>query len=104
MAKNLPAIQETHVQFLGWEDPPEEGMEPDLVILPGESRGQRSLVGYSPWGHKVGNDWVTKYSEGDELGDGLGGGFDIRLSHEGRYCGPEARKAPALGPWTCLCL
>ena len=37
-------------------------------------------------------------SEGDELGDGLGGGFDIRLSHEGRYCGPEARKPPALGP------
>ena len=22
------------------------------VFLPGESRGQRSLVGYSPWGHK----------------------------------------------------
>ena len=24
--------------------------------------GQRSLVGYSPWGHRVGYDWVTKYS------------------------------------------
>ena len=23
------------------------------VFLPGKSRGQRSLVGYSPWGHKV---------------------------------------------------
>ena len=23
-----------------------------LVFLPGESRGQRSLVGYSPWGRK----------------------------------------------------
>ena len=23
-----------------------------LVFLPGESHGQRSLVGYSPWGHK----------------------------------------------------
>ena len=22
------------------------------VLLPGESHGQRSLVGYSPWGHK----------------------------------------------------
>ena len=22
------------------------------AFLPGESRGQRSLVGYSPWGHK----------------------------------------------------
>ena len=24
--------------------------------------GQRSLVGYSPWVHRVGHDWVTKYS------------------------------------------
>ena len=24
--KNLPAVQETRVQFLGWEDPLEEGM------------------------------------------------------------------------------
>ena len=23
-----------------------------LVFLPGESQGQRSLEGYSPWGHK----------------------------------------------------
>ena len=23
-----------------------------LVFLPGESQGQRSLAGYSPWGHK----------------------------------------------------
>ena len=26
--------------------------QPTLVFLPGESYGQRSLVGYSPWGHK----------------------------------------------------
>ena len=25
---------------------------PTPVFLPGESHGQRSLVGYSPWGHK----------------------------------------------------
>ena len=25
---------------------------PTPVLLPGESHGQRSLVGYSPWGHK----------------------------------------------------
>ena len=23
-----------------------------LVLLPGKSHGQRSLIGYSPWGHK----------------------------------------------------
>jgi len=26
--------------------------QPTPVFLPGESRGQRSLVGYSPYGHK----------------------------------------------------
>ena len=25
LVKNLPAMQETHVQFLGWEDPLETG-------------------------------------------------------------------------------
>ena len=36
--------------ILGWEDPLEEGMAP--VFLPRESREQRSLGGYSPWGCK----------------------------------------------------
>ena len=32
-----------------------------LVFLPGESHGQRSLEGYSPWGcNRFGHDWVTK--------------------------------------------
>ena len=26
--------------------------QPTPVFLPGQSHGQRSLVGYSPWGHK----------------------------------------------------
>ena len=26
--------------------------QPTPVLLPGESHGQRSLVGYSPWGYK----------------------------------------------------
>ena len=36
------------MQFL--EDPLEEGMATHSSILAGESHGQRSLVGYSPWG------------------------------------------------------
>ena len=34
------------------------------VLLPGESHGQRSLVGCSPWGHslRVGHDWATSLS------------------------------------------
>ena len=33
MVKNPPAIQETWVQFLGWEDPLEEGMATRFSIL-----------------------------------------------------------------------
>ena len=40
------------VGCLAWEDSLEEGMQPTPVFLPGKSYGQRSLVGYSPWGHK----------------------------------------------------
>ena len=52
MVKNLPAMQETQVQSLGWEDPLEEGMQTTPAFLPGEFHGQKSLARYSPWGHK----------------------------------------------------
>ena len=50
--KSPPATQETWVRSLGWEDPLGEGMATTPVLLPGESYGQRSLVGYSPRGRK----------------------------------------------------
>ena len=31
--------------------------QPTPVFLPGEFHGQRSLMGYSPWGQRVGHDW-----------------------------------------------
>jgi len=34
------------------EDPPEGKWQPSPIFLPGESHGQRSLVGYHPWGCK----------------------------------------------------
>ena len=37
---------------LGQEDPLEKGMAMYSSILAGEIHGQRSLAGYSPWGHK----------------------------------------------------
>ena len=52
--KNPPAMQETQetqVQFLGQEDPWRRKWQPTPVFLPGESHGERSLAGYSPWGH-----------------------------------------------------
>ena len=48
--KSLPAMRETRVQSLDWEDPLEKEWQPTPVFLPGEFHGQRSL-GYSPWGH-----------------------------------------------------
>ena len=48
MVKNPPA----NAGSLAWMDPLEEEMAPTPVFLPGESHGQRNLVGYSPWGSK----------------------------------------------------
>ena len=58
MVKNLPAMPDTWAQSLGRddplgrEDPLEKEMATHPVFLPGKLHGQRSLVGYSPWGHK----------------------------------------------------
>ena len=52
MVKSLPAVQETQVRSLGWEDPLEKEMATTPVFLPGESHGWRSLVGHSLCGCK----------------------------------------------------
>ena len=50
MVKNLPAMQ-TWVRSLGQEDPLEGGMGNPLQYSSLKNHdGQRSLVGYSPWG------------------------------------------------------
>ena len=46
------AVRETWVWSLGWEDPLEKEMATHSRIIAWESLGQRSLVGYSPWGQK----------------------------------------------------
>ena len=48
MVKNLPAIQETCVRSLGWEDPLEEDMATNVSILPWRIPWTESLMGYSP--------------------------------------------------------
>ena len=48
MVKNLPAVRETWVQSLGWEDPLEKERLPTPVFWPGEFQEL-----YSPWGRKV---------------------------------------------------
>ena len=52
LVKNLPAMWETWVQFLGLEDPWQRECLPTPVFLSGEFYGQRTLGGYSPQGHK----------------------------------------------------
>ena len=37
---------------IGWR----RKWQPTLVLLPREFRGQRSLVGCCPWGHRVGHN------------------------------------------------
>ena len=48
MIKNLPAMQESWVLSLHWEDPLEEEWHPTTLFLPKKFHGQRTLVGYSP--------------------------------------------------------
>ena len=46
-------MRETLVWSLDWEDPLKEGMATHSSICAWRiPQGQRSLVGYSPWGHK----------------------------------------------------
>ena len=54
-------MQETQVQSLGLEVPWRREWQPTPVFLPGEPHGQRSLVGYSPRGHKEldTTEWLT---------------------------------------------
>ena len=53
-------VQETQVQFLGSEDLWERKWPPTAVFLLGKLHGQRSLAGYSSWGHKrAGHDLAT---------------------------------------------
>ena len=53
--------------ILAWEDSLEKEMATRSIFFPGKSHGQRSLVGYSPWGHKrVRHDLATKPQEHSE--------------------------------------
>ena len=56
MVKNLPAMQKTQVQSLVRKIPWRRKWQPTPVFLPGESHGQKTLAGHSPWGHK---EWDT---------------------------------------------
>ena len=54
MVKNLPARQETLVWYLGWDDLLEKGMATHSGIVAWRIL-RIFLVGYSPWGRRVGH-------------------------------------------------
>ena len=55
-------MRETWVWSLVWEDPRRRHWQPTPVVLPGESSGRRSLVGYSPLGRKESDTTVWLHS------------------------------------------
>ena len=58
--KNLPAVQETRVPSLGWEDPLEEEMATHSSILARKIPRTEEPGGlYSLWDHRVGHDLAT---------------------------------------------
>ena len=52
LVKNLPAMQETRVQFLGANDPLEKEMATHSSILAWRTPWTEEPGSYSPWGHK----------------------------------------------------
>ena len=52
MVKNLPCNAGDQDSVPGLERSPGEGTVYTPVFWPGKSHGQRSLMGYSPWGCK----------------------------------------------------
>ena len=48
VVKDMPDNRKRKIRKIPWR----RKWLPTPVILPGESHGQRSLTGYSPWGRK----------------------------------------------------
>ena len=61
MINDLPAMQETWIRSLGWEDIWRREWQPTPVFLPGEFHGQRSLVCYTVNGVTKSWTWLSDY-------------------------------------------
>ena len=60
MVKNPPAMQETWVQFLGWEDPLEKGMATHSNILAWRILWTEEPGGLQSMGsQRLGQDWAA---------------------------------------------
>ena len=52
LVKSPPAMWETWLRSLGWEDPLEKGKATHSSILAWRIPGTEEPGGYNPWGHK----------------------------------------------------
>ena len=60
LVKNLPAMQETWFQSLGWEDPLEKEMATHFTILAWKISWTEESGGLQSMGLQVRHNWVTK--------------------------------------------
>ena len=89
--KSLTTMWETQVQSLGREIPWGRKWQPTPALLPGEFHEQRSLGGYSLWGHKESD--TTEHMKLKQRGGGRG-----PRAQPGQVSGPSSPfpEAPAL--------
>ena len=68
MVKNLPAVQETQVQSLGWEDPQEKGMATHSSIHAWKVSWTEGPVGLQSTGSQwIRHDWETVHNKNNPL-------------------------------------
>jgi len=66
MVKNLPGMQETWTQSLGWAEPLMKEMATHSSILAWRIPWAEGLAGYDPWGHKE-SDMAERLTHTPEL-------------------------------------
>ena len=80
MVKNLPAMQETQVQFLGQEDPLEKGMATQSSILPWRIPWTEEPGGLQSTGsQRVRQDWATNTTTTINLDSHVASGYHIDI-------------------------
>ena len=91
--KCLPAIQETWVRTLGWEDPLEKEMATHSSTLAWKIPWTESLVGYSPWGRKESDttEGLHFHFHGDPLEMRHTAGLQSPERRKDVFCSQEAK-------------